>query len=502
MKKLCLFSAFAALVFSLNAQNTQLENAVFTTGGSFAVSDNLVKTWKFNPSDSSLVVMDSTLGDFSNQVLVHGHIAYVHVGRGFGHPSGTDALYVYDLISNQKLDSLENVSGLIRLAVYDTLLILSKGFGAGGSSFEVRNVSNINELIYSNSDVSSYSSGLIIHQNKAYLGVDDQTTGKIARFDLQNLSLDTVFELDSLSAGVQSMLFYNNDLYISSTRYSPNFSVLYTALSKFNIQSYTYQSDTSVQAGALFDVFQNQLYGALNGHGVAQINPVNDSISAFSSVSPTALLFDSLSNAAFFLSTDYFSFGDFGSLNTAGGTQFSRSVDISGTALNLHYNHQPMIENSAKIDFVGGVKIKVNDVDFADSFEITQATVTNSANATFSFSGDSIFIQSTSALIEFSYTVCDRAGLCDTAITSYVNQTHSNQVQLQNQFGIYPNPVKNNLHINTNEDLQKVEIYAISGALLLTHSQKTIDLSYLSEGVYILKAYTNQGVHTKKFVKQ
>lgn len=502
MKKFYLLAAFAGLVFSAKAQQTQLQNAVFTTGGNFAVSDNTVKVWKFNPADSSLSIMDSVLGDFSNEVLVHGHIAYVHVGRGFGHPSGNDILLVYDLIANQKIDSLENVSGLTRMLVHDSLLLMSKGFGASGASFEARKKSNISELIYSDSTVSTYSSALLLHESKVYLGVDDQSSGKIACFDLQNLSLDTVFELDSLSAGIQSMQRYQNTLYISSTRYSPNFSVLYNALSKFDIQNHTFQSDTSVQAGKLFTIYQDEIFGRLNGHGIARLNPLNDSISAFSTVSPTALSFDSLSSAAFFLSTDYFSFGEFGSLNTSGGTQFSQAVDISGSALNLHYNHQPTIDNASQIDFAGGIKVKVNDIDYADSFELGQATVTNGANATFSFSGDSIFIQSTSALIEFSFTACDRGGLCDTAITSYVNQTNSNQVQLENQFGIYPNPVKNNLHINTNEDLQKVEIYAISGALLLTHSQKTIDLSYLSEGVYILKAYTNQGVHTKKFVKQ
>lgn len=502
MKKSYLLAAFSGLMFSAQAQQTQLQNAVFTTGGNYAVSDNTVKVWKFNPSDSSVVVMDSVLGDFSNEVLVHGHIAYVHVGRGFGHPSGNDVLLVYDLISNQKLDSLENVSGLTRMLVHDSLLLISKGFGASGASFEVRNKSNISDLLFSDSSIPSFSAGLELHQGKAYLGVDDQNVGKIACFDLQSLALDTVFELDSLSAGMQSIQRHQNTLYISSTRYSPNFSVLYNALTKFDIQNFAFQSDTSVQAGKLFTLYQDEVFGRLNGHGIARLNPLNDSISAFSTVSPTALQFDSLSNTAFYLSTDYFSFGEFGSLNTSGGTQFSQATDISGSALQLHYNHQPKIDNAGQIDFAGGIKVKVNDIDFADSFELGQANVTNGANATFSFSGDSIFIQSTSALIEFSFTACDRGGLCDTVNTSYVNQTSTQQLHSKLEWNVYPNPTNKVLTISGLYDLQRVDIYSISGALLASYSQQTMDVSNLAEGVYILKAYTLQSVHTKKFIKQ
>jgi beta-glucanase (GH16 family) len=67
---------------------------------------------------------------------------------------------------------------------------------------------------------------------------------------------------------------------------------------------------------------------------------------------------------------------------------------------------------------------------------------------------------------------------------------------------IYPNPVNDVLHINAVEALDKVEVFHISGQLLLSKTDATdqIDMSSFSSGIYILKAYSRNQVSTKKVV--
>ncbi|MGB5420058.1 T9SS type A sorting domain-containing protein [Algibacter sp.] len=71
------------------------------------------------------------------------------------------------------------------------------------------------------------------------------------------------------------------------------------------------------------------------------------------------------------------------------------------------------------------------------------------------------------------------------------------------EFGMYPNPVKNELHINTKEPLQKVEIFDLLGksVVSLNNVSESINVSSLSKSLYIIKLTSERGVSTKKFIK-
>ena len=79
-----------------------------------------------------------------------------------------------------------------------------------------------------------------------------------------------------------------------------------------------------------------------------------------------------------------------------------------------------------------------------------------------------------------------------------------NQNDLKGTIAIYPNPVKDILEFKTIENVSKVEIYDISGRILISNSisENKIDLSYLKSGNYILKLYTEKGVMNTKIVKE
>jgi pectate lyase len=69
---------------------------------------------------------------------------------------------------------------------------------------------------------------------------------------------------------------------------------------------------------------------------------------------------------------------------------------------------------------------------------------------------------------------------------------------------LYPNPVINSLSISSGDELKKVEIYSLTGVLVkLTESTiKTIDVSQLNKGSYLVKVYTVKGNSTLKMIKE
>ncbi|WP_366184242.1 T9SS type A sorting domain-containing protein [Flavobacterium ovatum] len=75
--------------------------------------------------------------------------------------------------------------------------------------------------------------------------------------------------------------------------------------------------------------------------------------------------------------------------------------------------------------------------------------------------------------------------------------------ELDNAISVYPNPTANYVSINLGgNELTKASLTNVSGAIVLSSSATTIDLSSLSAGVYFLKIETAKGSTTKKIVKQ
>lgn len=71
-------------------------------------------------------------------------------------------------------------------------------------------------------------------------------------------------------------------------------------------------------------------------------------------------------------------------------------------------------------------------------------------------------------------------------------------------FSLYPNPVVNNLHIQGDIEVDLVEVYSLSGSLVLRLDAKgkTVDLSDLAKGNYLVKVYTAQGTNGQIIIKQ
>ena len=78
-----------------------------------------------------------------------------------------------------------------------------------------------------------------------------------------------------------------------------------------------------------------------------------------------------------------------------------------------------------------------------------------------------------------------------------------NLSSLKLEFKISPNPVRDNLYLNTNHKISLVKIYDMLGHLILTQiATQSIAVESLSKGVYIVKVkFENGAILTKKFVK-
>lgn len=101
-------------------------------------------------------------------------------------------------------------------------------------------------------------------------------------------------------------------------------------------------------------------------------------------------------------------------------------------------------------------------------------------------------------LLGINDTVTTHEAILDPTL-SISNHTTNNTVSF------YPNPVKEVLVINSNNTVVNLlEVYDINGrkVLAINHPQTHISLNGLDQGVYIVKAHSDQKTFTKKLIKQ
>ena len=75
-------------------------------------------------------------------------------------------------------------------------------------------------------------------------------------------------------------------------------------------------------------------------------------------------------------------------------------------------------------------------------------------------------------------------------------------------FNIYPNPVHDKLYIETEAEIEEVVVYDVYGRIQNLRNSETqklrnsIDVSNLNSGVYLIKINTENGIITKRFIKE
>ncbi|AZA82608.1 T9SS C-terminal target domain-containing protein [Chryseobacterium lactis] len=168
--------------------------------------------------------------------------------------------------------------------------------------------------------------------------------------------------------------------------------------------------------------------------------------------------------------------------------------DVSSlVALNGSHNFVTKIINPNAVEFIfENIQLPFDDAnnDGYISFKIkTKSTLT---------AGDSF---SNTAKIYFDY---NHPIITNTATTTVENTLATTEVQSnKDQLTIYPNPVKDVLNIQSKNEVKKVEIYDAAGRIVLSTgvSQKSVDVSALPKGNYMIKIMTKNAISHLKFIK-
>ncbi|MBY8962490.1 T9SS type A sorting domain-containing protein [Flavobacterium sp. D11R37] len=99
---------------------------------------------------------------------------------------------------------------------------------------------------------------------------------------------------------------------------------------------------------------------------------------------------------------------------------------------------------------------------------------------------------------------CPNQGYQGGAIVQMSATILSEQQHDTGVFSMYPNPVKDILNFSTSNAITKVELYDVSGKMLLAEKNPSsgLNLSGFTAGLYIIKTYTKYGVDTYKIIKE
>ena len=160
--------------------------------------------------------------------------------------------------------------------------------------------------------------------------------------------------------------------------------------------------------------------------------------------------------------------------NSIGEDSFSNLIYLANTS-----NANPLFTSSASNYYT--LQGSSTAVDTGDSSKIPAGTTTDLA-------GNSRI---------FNTSV-------DMGVYEYNSTLSTSDFELNtNEISLYPNPVKSILNIKTAIDITNISIYSLLGKEVITTNTKMVNISSLSNGVYLIKIIdVNGNQHLKRFIKE
>ncbi len=188
--------------------------------------------------------------------------------------------------------------------------------------------------------------------------------------------------------------------------------------------------------------------------------------------------------------------------NTDGLGTFSSEQTIDNTV------DRPLSVTAADLDNDGDMDV------LSASFNDDQITwFENDGSGTFG-SGQVISTVAAGAVSVWTADV-DGNGMVDVLSASYndnsinwykntFSNVGNNELSKNDNLSIYPNPVNTNLYIDTEGTVENIQIFNLKGQLIIAvkDNAKTIDVSELSNGVYVIQVKTDLGIRRDRFVKK
>ena len=113
-------------------------------------------------------------------------------------------------------------------------------------------------------------------------------------------------------------------------------------------------------------------------------------------------------------------------------------------------------------------------------------------------------LNSTSEFVEFDGSLYFSAGYNTNGseLWKFTTEIMATSDLATTQVQIYPNPVKDVLHIQTTDKVQQIKLLSINGQQLQSwKGQNSINLSAYPKGIYLVQITTEKGTITRKIVK-
>lgn len=176
------------------------------------------------------------------------------------------------------------------------------------------------------------------------------------------------------------------------------------------------------------------------------------------------------------------------------------------------------VENCDALVNLSGVNLSDSDLDYLLIKDSEGLTSLNGLEALLTISGHVEITNNASLPFCAIQPVCtaianpaveviisDNAAGCESVpvVAAACNLSVSESEHLR-RIAVIPNPVSDIIHIEINSGLQlkQVTVFSVLGKTVLVSSEKSMDVSGLSEGIYFLQIETSEGTLTKKIVKQ
>ena len=171
------------------------------------------------------------------------------------------------------------------------------------------------------------------------------------------------------------------------------------------------------------------------------------------------------------------------------------------------------LTNAAGCDSIVTLDLTINAIDVETTLSESTISANNTSATTYQWincadnsmmSGEtnSSFIPTKSGNYAVIITEgsCSKTSACVSFVTLGLNELSLKKVN------IYPNPVQNELFVEVkNEQITKIDIIDFSGKVIKSianSTTKSIDVSELKQGIYVLKVSTETGVSTNRFIKK
>ena len=157
---------------------------------------------------------------------------------------------------------------------------------------------------------------------------------------------------------------------------------------------------------------------------------------------------------------------------------------VTGTVISLNNTEQTVSQNF-EYQFVGNYRLP-NDASSPIDYT-KEHSVENFNNVAVVY-----WVQNyaTKEVLQAGYNEGGATGICEEPSLSELN------------FRIYPNPANNVLNISTDCTVREMAVYNMFGQQVMTANGITVSVGSLPAGVYILKADTDEGMITRKFIKR